>query len=307
LPDRGSILLVRNRRKKKRGKRQAFSWIQKYEEARMKRLMVVLIAFFLAAAAYAEVTDVVLKAFMNKTVVVVEADGTEVKGQLASFDASTAVVIRADGEVVEIARADMRSVRGEGGGAKAPAEGSRASAGDKPVAPDLEAIKERSDAERQIAFNEELQLFSDPLIYALRMGESGRFFPVAQWEPVLRQAPPAYQLYQKFSRRTTTSMVFQISGLVVLIPGMVMSFLGPYIPGIICDLVSLTLSLTALIARPSKNDFLRIADAYNGYLKESLNLSLSGQDDTPMMAMAPFPGQAPTGASFEIRLVSLRL
>ena len=141
----------------------------------------------------------------------------------------------------------------------------------------------------------------------MRMGESGRFFPVAQWEPVLKQAPPAYQLYQKFNRRRTTSAVFQISGLVVLIPGMVMSFLGPYIPGIICDGVSIVLSLVALIATPSKKDFLRIADAYNGYLKESLDLSFAGQDDTPMMAMAPFPGQAPTGGSFEIRLVSLRL
>lgn len=273
----------------------------------MKRLMILLVAFFLAAAAYAEVTDVVLKAFLNKNVVVVEADGTEVKGQLASYDARTAVVIKKDGEVVEIARAEMSSVRGEGGGSKAPAEGTRASAGDKPVPPDLEAIKDGSNAERQSAFNEQLQLFSDPLIYALRMGESGRFFPIAQWEPVLRQAPPAYQLYQKFNRHRTTSAVFQIAGLVVLIPGMVMSILGPYIPGIIFDGVSIVLSLTALIAMPSKKDFLRIADAYNGYLRETLNLSFSGQDEAPMMAMAPFPGQAPTSGSFEIRLVSLQL
>jgi small nuclear ribonucleoprotein (snRNP)-like protein len=273
----------------------------------MKRLMILLIACFLAAAAYAEVTDIVLKAFLNKNVVVVKDNGTEVAGQLASFDASTAVVIKKDGEVVEIARADISSVRGSSGGSKAPAEGARASAGDKPVPPDLEAVKDKSDAERQSIFNEELKLFTDPLIFALRMGESGRFFPLAQWEPVLRQAPPAYQLYLKFNRRRTTSTVFQISGLVVLVPGIVMSFLGPYIPGIICDGVSIVLSLVALVTLPSKRDFLRIADAYNAYLGESLNLSLAGRNDALMMAMAPFPGQEPTSGSFEMRLVSLQL
>jgi hypothetical protein len=50
-----------------------------------------------------------------------------------------------------------------------------------------------------------------------------------------------------------------------------------------------------------------IADAYNGYLEESLDLSFSGWDDAPTMAMAPFPGQAPSSGSLEICLVSLRL
>lgn len=273
----------------------------------MKRLMILLVGLSLAAAAYAEVADVVLKAFLNKNVVVVEAGGTEVKGELASFDASAAVVIKKDGTVVEIPREDIKSVKGEGGGTKAPAKAARASAGESPVPPDLDAIKDGSDAERQSAFDEELKLFADPLIYALKMGETGRFFPVAQWEPVLKQAPPAYQLYLKFNRHRKTSSVFQIAGLVVLIPGIVMSITGPFVPGIICDGVSIVLSLVALIALPSKKDFLRIADAYNGYLEESLDLSFSGWDDAPMMAMAPFPGQAPTGSSLEIRLVSLQL
>jgi small nuclear ribonucleoprotein (snRNP)-like protein len=276
----------------------------------MRKFILLCLFLVVAAGAYAQVSDLVLSGIVNRNVVVEQADGSVVSGQLSSYDATSVVIIKEGGELVEIARKDVKSIKvatSAAPAAAAPAAAAPAAAapaaqtGDRPVPPDLAAVKGKSRAERQTAYVGQYQLLVDPLIVALKMGEGGRFYPLAQWEPVLRDVPSAYQLFQSYNNRRLTSTIFLIGGAVLLVPGAIMSITGPFLVGIILDLGALVLDVVSLIVQPNKNDLQKIADAYNANTRKALDLSYASPPEGSATAMSLAP------PSFSVTLLSLRL
>lgn len=271
----------------------------------MRKFILLCLFLVVAAGAYAQVSDLVLSGIVNRNVVVEQADGSVVSGQLSSYDATSVVIIKEGGELVEIARKDVKSIKvatSAAPAAAAPAAAAPAAqTGDRPVPPDLAAVKGKSRAERQTAYVGQYQLLVDPLIVALKMGEGGRFYPLAQWEPVLRDVPSAYQLFQSYNNRRLTSTIFLIGGAVLLVPGAIMSITGPFLVGIILDLGALVLDVVSLIVQPNKNDLQKIADAYNANTRKALDLSYASPPEGSATAMSLAP------PSFSVTLLSLRL
>jgi hypothetical protein len=280
----------------------------------MRNLAFVVLLMLVGAGAFAQVSDLVLSGVVDRDVVIAKADGSQVSGQLSSYDAATVVVITAGGDVVEIARKDLKSVKvlsatdsGDTGPASKATPAATAPSGDAPAAPDFASVRGAGTADRQSAYDGQFKVIVDPLVVALKMGDSGRFYPLAQWEPVLRDVPAAYQLYKSYNGRRVTSTVFLIGGSVLLIPGTLMSFLGPYLVGIILDVGALTFDLVALLVQPSTADLQKIADAYNAQTRKTLQLSLgphSGADGTFMGFAPSTPGDFP---AFAVTLLSLSL
>jgi len=86
----------------------------------MRKFALPICLVFLAALAHADVSDTLWKALLQKSVIVVKTDGSEVSGELAVVESDQVVVIKQDGEPVVVAREDVRTVR-----AKTAASGSR--------------------------------------------------------------------------------------------------------------------------------------------------------------------------------------
>ncbi|MCX7040090.1 MAG: hypothetical protein NT005_13270 [Spirochaetes bacterium] len=86
----------------------------------MRKFALPICLFFLAALSYADVSDTVWKALLQKSVIVVTTDGSEVSGELAVVESDQVVVIKPDGEPVVVERDDVRTVR-----AKTAASGSQ--------------------------------------------------------------------------------------------------------------------------------------------------------------------------------------
>jgi hypothetical protein len=63
--------------------------------------------------AHAELSDIVLKAMEERALVLVLADGTEVRGKLVGHDAATLVLIAADGKVVTVEREKVTEMRAD--------------------------------------------------------------------------------------------------------------------------------------------------------------------------------------------------
>lgn len=96
----------------------------------MRKFALPICLVFLASLAHAEVSDAVWKALLQKSVIVVKADGNEVSGELAVVESDQVVVIKQDGEPVVVAREEVKSVRAKTPGsesraAKAETEGER--------------------------------------------------------------------------------------------------------------------------------------------------------------------------------------
>jgi hypothetical protein len=86
----------------------------------MRKFALPICLFFLAALAFGDISDTAWKALMQKNVIVVKTDGSEVSGELAVVESDQVVVITRDGEPVAIMREDVGTVR-----AKTAASGSR--------------------------------------------------------------------------------------------------------------------------------------------------------------------------------------
>lgn len=293
----------------------------------MKKLAFVVLLFLVAAGAFAQVSDLVLSGLLDRNVVLTKTDGSVISGKLSSYDAVTVVVIKEGGDVVEIARKDLKSLKvapaataaatGAPAAAAAPAASTASAAnpapaaaapsGDAPAAPNLASVKGKSQAEKQSAYDAQFKVVVDPMIVALKMGESGRFFPLAQWDPVLRDVPAAYQLFKSYNGRRVTATVFLVGGLVLLIPGTVMSILGPYLVGIILDLGAIAFDVVSLIVQPGKNDLQKIADAYNAETKKALQLSYASPPEAGDTVMGVAPPRSATEQGLELTLLTLRL
>lgn len=77
------------------------------------QLLAGLVASLVGSTASAEVSDSVWTALRNHSIVVQRADGTETGGQLLDANATSIVLMGADGRVVEVPKAEVASVRGE--------------------------------------------------------------------------------------------------------------------------------------------------------------------------------------------------
>jgi small nuclear ribonucleoprotein (snRNP)-like protein len=76
------------------------------------RLVVVLVFVSATGLARADVPDPALQAMLNRAVVVDKVDGSEVPGTLVGFDATTITVLKPNGDVIVIARAEASALRG---------------------------------------------------------------------------------------------------------------------------------------------------------------------------------------------------
>ena len=77
----------------------------------MKSRILACLCFFVVLSTYAEVSDSVWKALLNRDVIIEKSDGSEVTGKLTSFDDLSVVVIKADGKVVSVQKKGVSSVR----------------------------------------------------------------------------------------------------------------------------------------------------------------------------------------------------
>jgi hypothetical protein len=73
----------------------------------MRKFALPICLFFLAALSSADVSDTVWKALLQKSVIVVTTDGSEVSGELAVVESDQVVVIKPD--VHRRARAELGS------------------------------------------------------------------------------------------------------------------------------------------------------------------------------------------------------
>jgi hypothetical protein len=103
----------------------------------MRKFVLPICLVFLASLAHADVSDTVWKALLQKTVIVVKADGNEVSGELAVVESDQVVVIKQDGEPVVVEREDVKSVRAKtsGSGSRA-AEVESEGSGEEPSEPE---------------------------------------------------------------------------------------------------------------------------------------------------------------------------
>jgi hypothetical protein len=236
-------------------------------------------------------------------IVFVKTDGSEVGGTLASFDETSAVVIKESGDVVEVGRHDIDSVRATAAAVETAAPAPKAASLDRPTPPDLASVKDKSQSVKEATYDDQFKVVVDPLIVAFKMGAGGRFFPLAQWEPVFREVPDAYQLFQTYNNKRVSSTVFLIGGNLLLIPGLVMLYTGPLILGLGFDVGALVCDIIALIVQPTKADLERIATVYNAQTRKSLQLSYGDAEDESFLAM----GQPPRQSGAELTLLTLRL
>lgn len=231
----------------------------------MKRSLALLVGLLVAFSSFAEVTDLVLKGMIDKDVVVVTIDGTEVGGKLGSYNATSIALIKADGQVAEMARASIKDVRGAGVQAAQPAG---------PALPEVAAWKDKSLDERQAAYKERFELIADTKRATYRMGDSGTPYPLARWVPVFASYPDVIAKVNAYTSDLKASRIVMNAGFILLIPGVVLVFTGPIVLGIVFDVASIAVNLTGLIFfLPQGSDLKAAADLFNAHTRQALGLN----------------------------------
>jgi len=142
-----------------------------------------------------------------------------------------------------------------------------------PQAPDLSGWKDKSVDERKAAYEQQFKLTVDTKRGTFKMGADGTFYPIGQWMPVFQQYPDVEKLAKEYNGKLRTSLVMLGVGTVLLIPGMVMSMVGPFLVGLIFDVASLTVDLTALLFIPKESTLAEAEQAFNAHTLAALGLN----------------------------------